>query len=61
MNDHSTHITILLDRTGSMESIRDDTIGGFNTFLDQQKDQPAAPRWCSSTRRTRTKSFIASH
>jgi hypothetical protein len=37
--DH-THITILLDRTGSMESIRDDTIGGFNAFLNGQKAEP---------------------
>jgi Mg-chelatase subunit ChlD len=37
--DH-THITIILDRTGSMESIRDDTIGGFNSFLQEQKKQP---------------------
>ena len=35
-----THITVILDRTGSMESIRDDTIGGFNTFLKQQKAEP---------------------
>lgn len=36
----STHIMIILDRTGSMESIRDDTIGGFNSFLEEQKGQP---------------------
>ena len=35
-----THITILVDRSGSMASIRDDTIGGFNTFLGEQKAQP---------------------
>jgi hypothetical protein len=34
--DH-THIAIILDRTGSMEAIRDDTIGGFNAFLNMQK------------------------
>lgn len=34
-----THITVILDRTGSMEAIRDDTIGGFNTFLQQQKEE----------------------
>jgi Mg-chelatase subunit ChlD len=34
-----THISIILDRTGSMENIRDDTIGGFNTFLKDQKSQ----------------------
>jgi uncharacterized protein YegL len=27
----------LLDRSGSMESCRDDTIGGFNAFVDAQK------------------------
>jgi len=37
-----THITVILDRTGSMESIRDDTIGGFNTFLKKQKAEPGA-------------------
>ena len=35
-----THITIILDRTGSMASIRDDTIGGFNTFLREQMAGP---------------------
>lgn len=34
-----THIAIILDRTGSMEAIRDDTIGGFNAFLNAQKVQ----------------------
>lgn len=33
-------ITVLLDRSGSMASIKDDTIGGFNTFLDEQKALP---------------------
>lgn len=31
------HISVVLDRTGSMESIRDDTIGGFNSFLAAQQ------------------------
>ena len=39
MNEEYTHISVILDRTGSMESIRDDTIGGFNTFLNEQKSQ----------------------
>jgi len=39
-----THINILLDRTGSMESIRDDVIGGFNTFLKEQQKQPGVAR-----------------
>lgn len=38
MKENLTDITIVLDRSGSMESIKNDTIGGFNSFLsDQQK------------------------
>lgn len=40
MRQDYTHMTVILDRTGSMENIRDDTIGGFNSFLEKQKDQP---------------------
>jgi len=32
-----THITVILDRTGSMHSIRSDVIGGFNAFLEEQR------------------------
>ena len=42
MKDDYTHISVILDRTGSMESIRDDTIGGFNAFLKAQKALPGA-------------------
>jgi len=35
-----THISVILDRSGSMEVIRDDTIGGFNNFLEEQKKLP---------------------
>ena len=31
---------VILDRSGSMETIRNDVIGGFNTFLDKQKATP---------------------
>ena len=37
--DH-THITVILDRSGSMVRILDATIHGFNTFLDKQKNMP---------------------
>jgi Mg-chelatase subunit ChlD len=37
MQQGYTHITVILDRTGSMEDIRDDTIGGFNAFLAGQR------------------------
>lgn len=33
-----TEILVILDRSGSMNLIREDTIGGFNTFLKGQKD-----------------------
>lgn len=39
MNDRS-HIAVILDRTGSMNSIREDVIGGFNTFLRAQQAEP---------------------
>ena len=32
-----THIVVLLDESGSMESIRGDVIGGFNRFLSDQR------------------------
>ena len=38
MRKDYTHISVLLDRTGSMETIRQDTIGGFNSFLKSQKE-----------------------
>jgi hypothetical protein len=40
MKDNYTHISVILDRTGSMESVRDDIIGGFNAFLNAQKADP---------------------
>lgn len=39
MNKDYTHISVILDRTGSMEGIRDDTIGGFNSFLGEQQKE----------------------
>jgi len=33
-----THIITILDRSGSMNSIRDDMQGGFNDFVKNQKD-----------------------
>jgi hypothetical protein len=34
----NTHISVVIDRSGSMGGIRADTIGGFNTFLKEQKE-----------------------
>jgi uncharacterized protein YegL len=33
-----THVAFLLDRSGSMDSIKSDTIGGFNSFINDQKE-----------------------
>lgn len=38
---NQTDITFILDRSGSMESVREDIIGGFNNFLQVQKDTEA--------------------
>lgn len=40
MRDNLTDITIVLDRSGSMSTVQQDTIGGFNTFLNEQKNAP---------------------
>lgn len=35
----STHITFVLDSSGSMSKIEDDTKGGFNSFLREQREE----------------------
>ena len=40
MKEGLTEIISLVDRSGSMQSILDDAIGGFNTFLRSQQAQP---------------------
>lgn len=37
-------ITIVLDRSGSMESIRNDVIGGLNSFIDSQRTNDVPTR-----------------
>lgn len=39
-----THIYFLLDRSGSMQSIKTDIEGGFAAFIDDQKNTPGACR-----------------
>jgi Mg-chelatase subunit ChlD len=36
-NERQVHFYILLDRSGSMESMKSDVIGGFNSFLAEQQ------------------------
>lgn len=40
MKDNFTSINVVLDRSGSMGGFTGDTIGGFNTFLKEQKAVP---------------------
>lgn len=43
---NATHITLILDRSGSMNFIRGDVIGGVNAFIKEQKETPGE---CSLT------------
>lgn len=39
MKDNLTEIIFILDRSGSMSNLVNDTIGGFNSFIDKQKQE----------------------
>jgi len=39
--DDATEIVVIMDRSGSMASVIDDAIGGFNAFLERQKAEGA--------------------
>lgn len=40
MKDNLAEVVCVMDRSGSMEAIREDAVGGFNSFLDSQKGHP---------------------
>jgi hypothetical protein len=40
MNEIRTHIVCIVDRSGSMQPIAGDAIGGFNSFLESQQKLP---------------------
>lgn len=40
MNENLSEIICIIDRSGSMESIKSDAIGGFNSFISEQKKGP---------------------
>ena len=42
MKDNFTRITIILDRSGSMESCKESTVAGFNEFIRAQKELPGS-------------------
>ena len=39
MNDKVTEVVFIIDKSGSMHGLEDDTIGGFNSFLDNQRKE----------------------
>src|SRR5687768_11096713 len=40
MNTNLTYLTFILDKSGSMDSMLSDTIGGYNSFLREQRELP---------------------
>ena len=40
MKDNLTEIVFILDESGSMWHLADDTIGGFNSYVEEQRKQP---------------------
>ncbi len=40
MDKNYTHIVLIVDRSGSMESIKTDAEGGINALIREQKEQP---------------------
>ena len=45
MNEELAEIVCIVDRSGSMDAIRSDAIGGFNSFLEGQKQHPGQARF----------------
>jgi len=43
-NPNLTHLYFLLDRSGSMQTIVDDTVGGFDAFMAEQRKAPGECR-----------------
>ena len=39
MNNNLTEIVFILDRSGSMSGLESDTIGGFNSMIEKQKEE----------------------
>lgn len=37
MNDKKTEVVLILDKSGSMAGKENDTIGGYNSFIENQK------------------------
>lgn len=42
VKEEAVEIVVIMDRSGSMSSVRNEAIGGFNNFLENQKALPGA-------------------
>jgi len=42
MNEKLTEVVFILDESGSMNGLKDDTIGGFNSTLEKQREEDGA-------------------
>ena len=42
--ESTVEIACIVDRSGSMQSVRSDAIGGFNAFLQAQREEPGEAR-----------------
>lgn len=40
MKENLTEIVFIIDKSGSMFNLADDTVGGFNSFIENQKKEP---------------------
>ena len=40
MKKNLTEIVFILDRSGSMAGLEEDTIGGFNAMIEKQRNEP---------------------
>ena len=47
MKKNLTELVFILDRSGSMSGLEDDTIGGFNAMIEKQKKEPGEA-WVST-------------
>lgn len=45
MANDNTHVIIILDRSGSMQSIREATVNGINDFMDEVRKTPGEGWW----------------
>ena len=40
MKKNLTELVFILDRSGSIQGLEGDTIGGFNAMIEKQKEEP---------------------